>query len=157
MGKECVDLGGPDASGEALWVHRGQQVLSCWFVWWHPDLVCCESWQGVVYWVVSQKLTFYAMRCSVWGGGGYCSELFAEGGGYFVVIGDLSIAESYWLVWWNVLFLSGHLGDEPEKTSGVVNSEEQKFCIRKPRGPTFLHVTLHFHHQQNVCVKCEFE
>ena len=38
----------------------------------------------------------------------------------FVVIGDLSIVESYWLVVENSWFLSGHLGGESEKTSGVL-------------------------------------
>ena len=52
--------------------------------------------------------------------GYYCSELFAERNGYFVVIGDLFIIESCWLVVGNALFLSGHFGNEPEKTSGVL-------------------------------------
>ena len=52
--------------------------------------------------------------------GDYCSELFTEGGGYFVVIGDLFVIEGYWLVRGNALFLTGHLSNEPEKTSGVL-------------------------------------
>jgi len=52
--------------------------------------------------------------------GDYCSELFTEGGGYFVVVGDLFIIESYWLAGGNALFVSAHLGNEPEKTSGVL-------------------------------------
>ena len=54
--------------------------------------------------------------------GDYCGELFAEGGGYFVVIGDLFAVECYWLVGGNALFLAGHLGNEPVKTSGVLCS-----------------------------------
>ena len=52
--------------------------------------------------------------------GDYCGELFAERGGYFVVIGDLFAVKCYWLVGGNALFLTGHLGNEPEKTSGVL-------------------------------------
>ena len=51
---------------------------------------------------------------------GYCGETFTEGGGYFVVNGDLFVVEGYWLVGRNALFLTGHLGTEPEKTSGVL-------------------------------------
>ena len=35
--------------------------------------------------------------------------------GYFVVVGDLSIVEGYWLVERYAWFLFGHLRDEPEK------------------------------------------
>ena len=52
--------------------------------------------------------------------GDYCGELFTEGGGYFVVNCDLFTIEGYWLVGGNALFLIGHLGNEPEKTSGVL-------------------------------------
>ena len=52
--------------------------------------------------------------------GDYCSELFTEGGGYFVVIGDLFVIEGHWLVGGNALFLTGHLGNEPKKTSSVL-------------------------------------
>ena len=52
--------------------------------------------------------------------GDYCGELFTEGGGYFVVFGDLFVVEGYWLVGGNALFLTGHPGNEPEKTSGAL-------------------------------------
>ena len=52
--------------------------------------------------------------------GDYCGELFTEEGGYFVVIGDLFVIESYWLVGGNALFLTGHLDNEAEKTSDVL-------------------------------------
>ena len=52
------------------------------------DLLCREGGLGMVYWVVAQKPTSYATRCRVLGVGDYCSELFTEGGGYFVFFGD---------------------------------------------------------------------
>ena len=55
------------------------------------------------------------LRC-----GGYCRELFEEGGGYFVVIGDLSFVEGHWLVGGNAWFLPERFGDERETTSGVL-------------------------------------
>ena len=45
--------------------------------------------------------------------------MFAGRGGYFVVVGDLSTFEGYWSVEGYSRFLSGYLGDEPEKMSGV--------------------------------------
>ena len=48
----------------------------------------------------------------------YRSELFAERGSYFVVVGDLSIVEGYKLAGGNAWFLLGQLGNEPEKTPG---------------------------------------
>ena len=52
--------------------------------------------------------------------GDYCSELFRERGGYFVVVGDLFVIESYWLFGRNALYLSGQHVNEREKTSGVL-------------------------------------
>ena len=46
--------------------------------------------------------------------------MFAVGGGYFVVIGDLFVVKGYWLVGGNSLFITGHLGNELEKSSGVL-------------------------------------
>ena len=54
--------------------------------------------------------------------GDYCGELFAERGGKFIVIGDLFVVKGYWLVGGNLLFLAGHLGNEPVKTSGVLRA-----------------------------------
>ena len=54
--------------------------------------------------------------------GDYCSELFPEGGGYFVVIDELFVVEGYWLVGGSTLFLTGHFGNEPEKTSLPLSS-----------------------------------
>ena len=52
--------------------------------------------------------------------GDYCSESFTDGGDYFIVIGDLIAVEGYWLFGRNALFLTGHLGKEPEKTTRVL-------------------------------------
>ena len=61
--------------------------------------------------------------------GDYCSELCTAGGGYFVVIGDLFVIESYWLAGGNALFLSEHLGNEHEETSSVLNALVHLVCV----------------------------
>ena len=48
--------------------------------------------------------------------------MFAEIGGFFIIVGDLSFVEDYWLIVGYTLFLPGHLGDESEKMPGVLRA-----------------------------------
>ena len=71
--------------------------------------------------------------------GDYCGELFAERGGYFVVIGDLFVVKGYWLDGGNSLFHTGRLGNQPKKTSGVLRALAELYP-----SPPILSVTVKF-------------